>query len=114
MKTNVTHKVILFGVLLSLTASAAVVSRVTTFTDGSVLFASDLNAEFNNLVDGVNNINNDNIIAGAAIAPSKISSSIAGSGLSRDGSSGVLTVNVDGSTIEIGGSGLQVKDGGIA
>lgn len=114
MKINVTPKLLLLFLLVSLHASAAVVSRITTFTDGSVLFASDLNAEFNNLVDGVNNLNDSNIISGANIAPSKLSSSIAGNGITRDPSTGILSVNTDNTTIEFGGSGLQVKDLGIS
>jgi hypothetical protein len=91
-------------------ALSAIVSRVYTFTDGSVLTASQLNTEFNNLVDGVNSITDDNITSGAAISPAKISSTIAGAGITRDGTSGALSVVVDNSTVEFSGLTLRQKD----
>jgi hypothetical protein len=109
-----THKALLFIlVLIPIVASAALVSRVTNFSDGQVLTAAQLNSEFNNLVDGVNNIDNTNIATGAAISPSKLAASIAGDGIARDGSSGVLSVNDDNSSLEISGDVLQVKAAGI-
>jgi hypothetical protein len=109
-----THKALLFVlVLIPIVASAALVSRVTNFSDGQVLTAAQLNSEFNNLVDGVNNIDNTNIATGAAISPSKLAASIAGDGIARDGSSGVLSVGVDGSSIEISSDALRVKAAGI-
>lgn len=94
-------------------ADAAIISRVITFTDGSILTASQLNTEFNNVVNGVNSINNDNIVVGANIDPSKISSAIKGSAITRNGGTGQLSVSVDASTIEIASDQLRVKDGGI-
>ena len=70
---------------------SATVSRIKVWNDGEILTASQLNAEFSNIVSGVNNITNDNISASAAISPSKIDSSIAGSGLDVN-PSGVLSV----------------------
>lgn len=99
------------GSLLFLTA--ATISRVTTFSDGDILFASDLNAEFNNIVNAVNSLDNDNLAAGANISPTKISASISGDGLSRNGSTGILAVNVDGTTLEISSDSVQVKANGI-
>jgi hypothetical protein len=91
-----------------------VVSRVTSFSDGSVLFASDLNSEFNNLVNNINSLDNDNLSTSANIAASKISASIAGSGIGRNGSTGTLSVNVDNSTVEISGNNVIVKANGIS
>lgn len=93
-------------------AFAAIVSRVTSFSDGSVLFASQLNSEFNNLISGINSINNDQIASNAAIAPSKLSASIAGDGISRNGTTGAISVSVDDSTIEIDSNNVQLKDAG--
>lgn len=108
-----TYIITLF-VLLAGVVSAGLISRLTTFTDGSVLFASDLNGEFNQLVNLVNgNLDNDNISASAAISPAKITAAIAGDGISRNGSTGALAVNVDDSTIEIDADTVQVKDDGI-
>lgn len=99
--------------LVPVGASAALISRVYTFSDGNVLFADQLNTELNNLVNGVNSINNDNLATNANISASKISASIAGSGLTRNGTTGVLSVVPDNSTIEISANALQVKDAGI-
>jgi hypothetical protein len=53
-------------------------SRVKTWISGDTLTASDLNAEFNNLLTGgINNIQNANIAADAAISASKISGTAA-------------------------------------
>lgn len=116
MQTRNTAKWIFFGALIgvSLPAITAVVSRVTTFSDGSYLFASDLNSEFNNLVNNMNALDNDNIVAGAAISPAKISGAIAGDGISRNGSTGALSVNDDDSTLTISSNVLIVKDSGIS
>jgi hypothetical protein len=51
----------------------AVISRVTTWSDGQTLTASALNGEFNNILSDYNGgITNANISASAAIATSKI------------------------------------------
>lgn len=51
----------------------ATISRVKTWATGDVLTASDLNAEFNNILNDYNGgITNANISASAAIATSKI------------------------------------------
>ncbi|PWU05318.1 MAG: hypothetical protein C5B43_03470 [Verrucomicrobia bacterium] len=47
-------------------------TRTTTFADGNVLTAAQLNGEFNNLLNALALVNSD-ISAGAAIAASKIS-----------------------------------------
>lgn len=114
MKTNISRKLIILGLLLfTVVATAATISRVKTFSDGEILTASDLNAEFDNVVDGVNSISNDNIASNAAISPAKISSAIKGSGLTRNGTSGALSVNVDNVGVEISGDNIQLKDLGV-
>lgn len=113
MRKATLFKVLLFVLLIPLAAYAAIISRVTNFSDGQVLTAAQLNAEFNNAVDGVNNIDNANISSGANISASKIAAAIAGSGLERDGSTGVLSVSVDDVGIEIDGNTLQLKDDGV-
>lgn len=114
MQIRFTHRLIAGAMLLGFVSShAALISRVTSFTDGSVLFASDLNSEFNNIVNGVNAIDNDNISTTANISPSKISATIAGAGIGRDGATGALEVNDDDSTLEVSGDTLRVKDDGI-
>lgn len=97
----------------SFDASAALCSRIQTFVDGNVLSASELNSEFNNNIDCVNSISDANVSTAAAISPSKLSASIAGDGIGRNGSTGVLSVNVDNSSIEIVGDTLQAKDSGV-
>ncbi len=92
---------------------AALLSRIYTFTDGSVLTASQLNTEFNNIVDGANALSDANISTGAAISPAKISSTIAGAGITRNASTGVLSVVTDNSTLEFSGLTARVKDSGI-
>jgi hypothetical protein len=108
-----TRKLISLACVLSLAVQAATVSRVTSFSDGEVLFAADLESEFNNLVDNINTLDNDNIASGANISPVKLSATIAGDGIARNGSTGILEVNDDNSTIEISGDVLRVKDDGI-
>jgi hypothetical protein len=114
MKTNISRKLIILGLLLfTVVATAATISRVKTFSDGEILTAADLNAEFDNVVDGVNSITNDNIASNAAISPAKISSAIKGSGLTRNSTSGALSVNVDNVGVEISGDNIQLKDLGV-
>lgn len=105
-----TYIITLF-VLVAGVVSAGLISRITTFTDGTVLFASDLNGEFNQLVNLVNgNLDNDNISASAAISPSKITAAIAGDGLSRNGSTGELAVNTDDATLEVSSDAVRIKE----
>ncbi len=113
MQIQFTRKVLLLGLLVTGSIYAATVSRITTFEDGNVLFASDLESEFDNLVDNINALDNDNIAAGANISPAKIAATIAGDGIARNGSTGILEVNDDNSTLEIVGDVLRVKDAGI-
>lgn len=94
--------------LVSLVAYADTISRIHTFSDGDILTAEHLNTEFDNVVDGVNSITNDNISSSAAISPAKISSAIAGSGITRNATTGQLTPTTDGTSITVGGSGLEV------
>lgn len=106
---------ILFTVLSlsGLSASAAVCSRTLTFADGTVLSASQLNGEFNAITNCANSIDDSNIVDAAAILPVKFSATIAGDALGRDGSTGVLSVNTDGVTIETNSDAIRVKDSGI-
>lgn len=111
MRTKVIASLLVL--LFATTANSALISRIKTFVDGEILTAADLNAEFNGVVDGVNSINDANIVTGASINPNKISATIAGSGISRNSTTGVLSCAVDDSTIEISSNALRVKDSGI-
>lgn len=113
MKTRISFKWIFLFLFVAGTVAAATISRVKTFSDGEILTAADLNAEFDNVVDGVNSITNDNIATNAAIRPTKISAAIKGDAINRNTTSGALSVKVDDSTIEVSGDNLRVKDGGI-
>lgn len=75
--------------------------------------ASQLNSEFNNAINCVNSIDESNILPAANFDPLVINASIAGDGLGRNGSTGVLSVNTDGTTIETNSDALRVKDSGI-
>jgi microcystin-dependent protein len=90
---------------------AAQVSRIYTFTDGSILTALELNTEFNNLVNAVNSLDGTNLIATANIVPSQLNATLAGNGLIRTNATGVLNVNVDNNTLTIVGN--QVEATGI-
>lgn len=114
MQTRFIRNLILVVLLTTVgIAYPAIVSRIVTFTDGTVLTAADLNSEFNNLVNNINALDNDNISATANISPSKLSATIAGDGIGRDSGTGVLEVNDDNSTLEINADTLRVKDNGI-
>lgn len=114
MRTRTTlNKLVLTALLCTAVAIAAPVSRVTNFVDGNVLTASQLNSEFNNVIGGVNSINNAQLATNAQIAPSKIAGTIKGDGINRDGSTGALSVKTDNVTTEISGDNIQVKDDGI-
>lgn len=106
-------KSLLLLLLATSSVQAATVTRITTFSDGAVLFAADLNGEFNNLVNAANNITDDNIATTAAIDPKKLLGTIAGTGVGRDGATGVLSVNVDDSTLSTSGDNLIIKDLGV-
>jgi hypothetical protein len=117
MQTLFTRKMkaTIFFVLLGVVTFAhpAIVSRLTTFTDGTILTASDLNSEFNNIINTVNNLDNDNISSTANIAASKLSATIAGDGIGRDSGTGALSVNADGVGLELSGDDVQLKDDGV-
>jgi len=113
MKIHTLHKWLLVGALISGAVFAATVSRIKTFSDGDILTASDLNIEFDNVVDGINSISNDNIATNAAISPAKISANIKGSAIGRNSTTGALSVNVDDSTIGIVSDQLVLKDDSV-
>lgn len=52
-------------------------------------------------------------IASAAVTAAKINSDVAGLGLVKNGTSGALDVNPDGTTLEINADAVRVKDAGI-
>lgn len=99
-----------FGIFVySVIAFSATTSQVNTYSNGNVLTADQLNSEFGNLYATINSLNQANIVTGAAIEPAKLSSTIAGAGIGRDGTTGVLSVNVD-STIQITADVLGIDD----
>lgn len=106
-------RLVLASIFISVAALAAVVSRVTNFSDGQVLTAAQLNSEFNNLVNNMNALDNDNLSSSANISPVKINSVIAGDGIARNSGTGALSASVDDSTIEINSDTLRVKTAGI-
>jgi hypothetical protein len=115
MQIRSTHKAFLFFLVLFIaSAHAAVVSRVVTFSDGSVLYASDLNTEFNNIVNNINALDNDNLSPTANISPAKIGAGIDGSGITRNGGTGALSVNPDGVTVELSSDQVRLKDNGVS
>lgn len=115
MRIQTMHKVLVTVLLMVGTfIVAAPVSRVTNFIDSQVLTASQLNTEFNNVIGGVNSINNAQIATNAQIAPSKIAATIKGDGIQRDGTTGTLSVKTDNTTVEISGDNLQIKDSGVS
>lgn len=115
MQTRIITKwvVTVFLIGFVLLAYGAPVSRVTNFVDGQVLTASQLNGEFNNVIGGVNSINNAQIATNAQIAPSKIAATIKGDAIERDGTTGALSVKTDDTTVEISGDNVQIKDNGV-
>lgn len=101
-------------ILISFPAISATISRIKVWTDGEILFSSDINAEFNNILNLVNgNIDDDNISATANLGPEKIDAVIAGDGIARNGSTGVLSVNDDDVSLTIVGDVLQIKALGV-
>lgn len=114
MRIQTMHKVLVTVLLMVGTfIIAAPVSRVTNFIDGQILTASQLNTEFNNVIGGVNSINNSQIATNAQIAPSKIAATIKGDAIERNGSTGALSVKTDNTTVEISGDNIQIKDDGV-
>jgi len=116
MRTAITFKLLLIFTLcfVAIKAYSAIVSLPNTFSDGDILTAAELNANFNVLADTVNLLDDANISSTANISPSKISAVIKGSAIERDAGSGSLSVRVDGTTIEISGDVLQLVSGGIS
>jgi len=114
MRIQTMHRALIAVLLLAgVSIVAAPVSRVTNFSDGDVLTASQLNGEFNNVICGVNSINNAQIATNDAIAPSKLSAVIAGDVLERDASTGALSVKADDVGVEISGGNVALKDDGV-
>lgn len=112
--TTLKRLAILASLFVAGTAEAALCSRVKTFVDGAVLAASELNTEYNTVFDCVNSISDSNITASAAIDPKKLGASIAGDGISRNGSTGVLAVSVDDTSVEISGDTVRLKANGTS
>lgn len=100
-------------IFLALVFMGAVTSQVNTYINGTTLTANQLNAEFGNIYSTLNNLDDANFSATPALDPTKISSSIAGDGVGRDSGTGVLSVGVDGSTLEINSDALRIKDSGV-
>lgn len=100
-------------ILLDPVARAALTSQVNSYVDGNVLTAAQLNAEFGNIYSTINNLDNANLSETAGIVPTKISSSIDGTAISRDSGTGALSVSVDNSTIETNSDSIRLKDAGI-
>jgi hypothetical protein len=101
-------------ILISTPVISATISRIKVWTDGEILFSSDINAEFNNILNLVNgNIDDDNISATANLGPEKIDAVIAGDGIARNGSTGVLSVNDDDVSLTVVGDVLQIKALGV-
>lgn len=98
----------------TLLAEAAVCSNPSSYSDGQVLTASQLNGSFNTAFSCINAIDNSNISTNANIDPLKINPIIDGDGLTRSGVSGALSVVTDNTTIEINSDTLQTKDGGVS
>ena len=104
----------LFLALCSMIILAPVAVQITNFQDGNVLTAGQLNNEFGNIYSTINNLDEDNFSPTAALPPSIIDSSIAGAGISRDPVTGVLSIQVDDTTIELNVGVLQLKDDGVS
>lgn len=99
------YLLILFSILLM----SAQASQVNNYVNGNILTADELNSEFSNLYTTINSLDNENITDGADIDPSKISSTIEGEGLSRQGD-GSLDVGVDGVTVKIVSGEVAIED----
>lgn len=99
--------------LSALVLMAPLTSQVNTYVNGNVLTANQLNSEFGNIYSTVNNLDNANLTDSANISPAKISASIDGTAISRNGSTGALSVAVDNSTIETNSDQIRVKTLGI-
>lgn len=91
----------------------ALTSQVNTYVNGQVLTASQLNSEFGNIYSTINNLDQANLSASTVIPASKISATIDGDGLTRNGSTGALSVSPDNSTVEISSDQVRVKDLGV-
>lgn len=92
---------------------AAVCSNPISYSDGAVLTAAQLNSSFNTIYSCANTIDNSNLTSTANILPIKLDPTIADDGIGRNGTTGVLSVNVDTTSIEITGDTLQIKDSGV-
>lgn len=95
--------------LISLLLLGADTSQVNTYTNGSVLTADQLNAEFSNIYTTLNNLDTANLSATAGILPTQLSATIDGEGIDRQ-SDGSLDVNVDGVTVTIVSDQLVIDD----
>lgn len=81
----------------------ATLSRVKTWISGDVLTASDLNAEFNNVLNDYNGgITNANISGSAAIAYSKLS--LTGSVLNADLAGSIAASKISGTAATLSGT----------
>lgn len=108
------NRIILIGflTLAAINLMGAVATQITTYSDGSILTASQLNNEFGNLYSTINSLDNANIVAGANIDPLKIAATIDADGITRNVSTGALSVNPDNSTIEISADTVALKNDG--
>lgn len=105
--------IVIAGLIITTVVFGAIATQITTFADGNILTSSQLNSEFGNLYSTINNLDDANIATGANIVPEKLDPSVAGDGIARNGSTGVLEVNDDNSTLTISSDIVKVKDAGI-
>lgn len=92
---------------------AATATQVNDYEDGNVLTAGELNSEFGNIYTTINNLDFDNFAPGITLPPTIIDSIIAGPGLAQNPGTGALSVNVDGTSLELVTDVIGVKADGI-
>ena len=98
--------------LISTQVMAGVITPITTFSDGQVLTAAQLNDEFNNHLNTINGgLDDANLSPTANISGSKLDPAIAGDALEI--AAGVMAVTPDGVTMETASDAIQIKDGGV-
>ncbi len=103
----------LLGIIVAGILMAPQTSQVNSYVNGNVLTADQLNSEFGNIYSTINGLDEDNFLSTTSILPKYITSTIAGTAITRDPSTGVLAVGVDDVGIETSGDTIRLKALGV-
>ncbi len=104
---------LLLGILALGVLLAPQTSQINSYVNGQVLTADQLNAEFGNIYSTINGLDEDNFLPTTVLPATFLSPLAAGDGLAVNLGTGVMSVGVDNTGIEISADALRLKALGV-